>query len=82
MINVYIQKWNKEDAPWQRILTDILKKDYKIEKCPEILRDDMGKPYFADCALHFNVSHYYSITNFTKTTANDMIIPYQILGYK
>ena len=57
MINVYIQKWNKEDAPWQRILADILKKDYKIEKCPEILRDDMGKPYFSNCALHFNVSH-------------------------
>ena len=57
MINVYIQKWNKEDAPWKRILADILKKDYKIEQCPEILRDEMGKPYFADCALHFNVSH-------------------------
>ena len=57
MINVYIQKWNKEDAPWKRILADILKKDYKIEQCPEILRDDMGKPYFKDCPLYFNVSH-------------------------
>ena len=57
MINVYIQKWNKEDAPWQRILADVLKNDYQIEECPEILRDDMGKPYFDKCALHFNVSH-------------------------
>ena len=57
MINVYIQKWNKEDAPWQRILADVLKRDYAIEKTPEILRDDMGKPYFPDCRLHFNVSH-------------------------
>ena len=57
MINVYIQKWNKEDAPWQCILADVLKRDYKIEKCPEILRDDMGKPYFDDNKLHFNVSH-------------------------
>ena len=57
MINVYIQKWNKEDAPWQRILADVLKRDYRIEQCPEILRDEMGKPYFAECALHFNVSH-------------------------
>ena len=57
MIKVYIQKWNKEDAPWQRILADILKRDYKIEKCPEILRDEMGKPYFKGGQLHFNVSH-------------------------
>lgn len=58
MIHVYIQKWNKkEDAPWQRILADVLKCDYQIEKCPEILRDEMGKPYLRDCALHFNVSH-------------------------
>jgi len=57
MINVYIQKWNKEDAPWQRILADVLKRDYKIEKCPEILRDEMGKPYFAGHPLQFNVSH-------------------------
>ena len=56
-MNVYIVKWNKEDAPWQRILADILKKDYKIENCPEILRDEMGKPYFDGNPLHFNVSH-------------------------
>ncbi len=57
MINVYLQKWNKEDAPWQRILADVLKTDYKIEECPEILRDEMGKPYLKDFPLHFNVSH-------------------------
>lgn len=57
MINVYIQKWSKEDAPWQSILADVLKKDYFIEETPEILRDDMGKPYFKDYPLHFNVSH-------------------------
>ena len=57
MVNVYIVKWSKEDAPWQRILADILKKDYKIENCPEILRDEMGKPYFDGNPLHFNVSH-------------------------
>ena len=56
-MNVYIVKWNKEDAPWQRILADILKKDYKIEQCPEILKDKMGKPYFEGNSLHFNVSH-------------------------
>lgn len=57
MINVYIQKWNKEDAPWQCILADVLKKDYKTENCPEILKDEYGKPYFAGYPLHFNVSH-------------------------
>lgn len=57
MINVYIQKWSKEDAPWQRILADVLKRDYKIEKCPEILRDEMGKPYFEGYPFHFNISH-------------------------
>ena len=56
-MNVYIVKWNKEDAPWQRILADILKRDYKIENCPKILRDAMGKPYFEGYPLHFNVSH-------------------------
>ena len=56
-MNVYIVKWNKEDAPWQRILADILKRDYKIENCPEILKDKMGKPYFEGNPLHFNVSH-------------------------
>lgn len=57
MINVYIQKWNKKDALWECILADILKRDYNIEECPEILRDEMGKPYLKDSALHFNVSH-------------------------
>ena len=56
-MNVYIVKWNKEDAPWQRILADILKKYYKIEQCPEILKDKMGKPYLEGNPLHFNVSH-------------------------
>ena len=57
VIRVYIQKWNKEDAPWQRILADILKKDYQMENCPEILRDGQGKPYLNGHPLHFNVSH-------------------------
>lgn len=57
MINVYIQKWNKEDAPWQRILADVLKTDYHITECPEIVKDDMGKPYLKACSLQFNVSH-------------------------
>ena len=57
MINVYIQKWNKEDVLWQRILADILKRDYHIEEMPELLKDEMGKPYFADGEIHFNVSH-------------------------
>ena len=56
-MNVYIIKWNKEDAPWQRILADILKKDYKIEQCPEILKVDLGKPYLHGNLLYFNVSH-------------------------
>jgi 4'-phosphopantetheinyl transferase len=56
-MNVYIIKWNKEDAPWQRILADILKRDYKIEQCPEILKDEMGKPYLHGNPLYFNVSH-------------------------
>lgn len=57
MINVYIQKWNKQDAPWECILVCILKKDYKIEVCPEIIRDTMGKPYLKNSELYFNVSH-------------------------
>ena len=56
-MNVYIVKWSKEDAPWQRILADVLKRDYKIENCPEILRDEYGKPYLQDNPLYFNVSH-------------------------
>ena len=58
VIRVYIWKWSKkEDAPWQHILADVLKKDYKIENCPGILRDEMGKPYFTEGKLQFNVSH-------------------------
>ena len=57
MINVYIQKWSKEDAPWERILADVLKTYYYIEETPTILRDEMGKPYLKDSKLHFNVSH-------------------------
>ena len=57
MTKVYIQKWNKADVPWQCILADILKRDYYMEEIPEILRNEMGKPYFANGAMHFNVSH-------------------------
>ena len=58
MIRVYIFKWKKQqDAPWQRILADVLKTDYGIENCPEILKDEMGKPYLAGNPLYFNVSH-------------------------
>lgn len=57
VINVYIQKWSKEDAPWERILADVLKTYYYIEETPTILRDEMGKPYLKDSKLHFNVSH-------------------------
>ena len=57
MIRVYIQKWDKKDAPWQCILADILKRDYFIEEMPEILRDDLGKPYLKEGTLQFNLSH-------------------------
>ena len=58
MIRVYIEKWSKsEDVPWQRILADILKRDYNVEHCPEILRNEWGKPCFAEGNLQFNVSH-------------------------
>ena len=56
-MNVYIRKWNQEDAPWECILADILKRDYKKEVCPEILRDIYGKPYLKDSELCFNISH-------------------------
>ena len=56
-MNIYIQKWNKEDVSWGHILADVLKKDYGIENCPEILRDDMGKPYLEGSPVCFNVSH-------------------------
>ena len=58
MICVYIQKWKKEQGvPWQHILADILKKDYGIGQCPEILKDAYGKPYLEGHSLCFNVSH-------------------------
>lgn len=82
MIRVYIWKWNKkEDAPWQRILTDVLKKDYKIEDCPEILRDEMGKPYFKKYPLHFNISHsgeYLAIAISANPVGVDIQEPKQI----
>lgn len=43
---------------WQCLLAEILKRDYQMENCPEIIRDEFGKPYFKeDCGLRFNVSH-------------------------
>ena len=58
MIGVYIQKWNKkEDVPWQHILADVLKKDYRMENCPKILKDEYGKPYFENHEIEFNISH-------------------------
>ena len=58
MIGVYIQKWNKkEDVSWQHILADVLKKDYGLENCPKILKDEYGKPYFENLEIEFNVSH-------------------------
>ena len=57
MIRVYIQKWSKEDVPWRCILDEILEQDYGIKKCPEILLEEFGKPYFKDQGLHFNISH-------------------------
>lgn len=57
MINVYIRRWKKEDEPWGRILASILKRDYQMEFCPEILREKDGKPYLKDYPVYFNVSH-------------------------
>ena len=58
VIGVYIQKWKKEQGvPWQHILADILKKDYGMKQCPEILKDEYGKPYLEGHLLCFNVSH-------------------------
>lgn len=56
-MNGYVFRWKKGDEPWEHILADILKRDYRIALCPEILRDAYGKPYFAENKLHFNVSH-------------------------
>ena len=57
MINVYIQKWNKENESWQNIFSDILKRNYSIEEMPKVLKDEYGKPYFENGQLQFNVSH-------------------------
>ena len=58
VIGVYIQKWNqKQDVAWQHILADILKKDYGVENCPPILKDEYGKPYIENHEVEFNVSH-------------------------
>ena len=81
MIRVYIKKWNKKDAPWQRILADVLKCDYYIEEMPEILRDEMGKPYFKEQILQFNVSHsgeYLAIAISEKEVGVDLQEPKDI----
>lgn len=57
MIKVYIRRREKQDASWERILEEILKKDYQMKECPEIVRDALGKPYLKNGRLHFNVSH-------------------------
>lgn len=58
VIRVYIRKWKKgKDVPWQHILADVLKKDYEMAECPDILKDEFGKPYFKGNPIHFNVSH-------------------------
>lgn len=57
MIKVYLQSYDRETASWQHIFGEILKKDYQIEKCPEIRKDALGKPYLKNSRLHFNVSH-------------------------
>lgn len=57
MIQVYIQEWNPLQGNWKDILAEILKADYGMEQCPEILRDRFEKPYFAGNPLYFNISH-------------------------
>lgn len=57
MIHVYVKKWSRKDGPWERVLACILKRDYQMEPCPEIVRDEMGKPYLKNNAIFFNVSH-------------------------
>lgn len=57
MIYGYIQKWKKEDRPWQELLKDTLKKYHQMENCPEIFKDAMGKPYLQGSPICFNVSH-------------------------
>lgn len=57
MLNVYVKKWSKQETPWQCLLAEIIEKEYLKKPCPEILRDEYGKPYFADHSLYFNISH-------------------------
>lgn len=57
MIKVYLQKWDKKEKPWEGILKSIVRMEYGMETCPEIVRNSFGKPYFQDGDLHFNVSH-------------------------
>lgn len=57
MIYGYLIKWKKGEKPWQEILGDLVKKYHQTEKCPEILKDEMGKPYFPGNPFYFNVSH-------------------------
>lgn len=57
MINVYIQKWKKEDGSWEPILGEILKEDHGIHPCPRIVYDMEGKPYLQGNPVYFNVSH-------------------------
>lgn len=57
MIYGYLIKWKKGEKPWQEILGDLVKKYHQAEKCPEILKDEMGKPYFPGNPFYFNVSH-------------------------
>lgn len=56
-MNGYVFRWKKGDQPWEKLLAEILKRDYRIAPCPEILQDAYGKPYFAENEMHFNVSH-------------------------
>ena len=81
MIRVYIKKWTKKDLPWEIILADILKDDYHIEEMPEILRDEMGKPYLKNGMLQFNVSHsgeYLAIAISEKPVGVDIQGPKEI----
>ena len=81
MINVYIQKWKKENDPWQEILSDILKRDYSIDEMPQILKDEYGKPYFENGQLQFNVSHsgeYLAIAISESTVGVDIQAPKNI----
>ena len=81
MIRVYIKKWTKKDRPWQKILAEILRDDYHIKEMPEILRDEMGKPYLKDGILQFNVSHsgeYLAIAISEKPVGVDIQGPKEI----